>query len=242
MHQSELKGRGAERGVSRAGLAATACATGLCSACSERTKPRQCTAPARQKRSHQPRGAQWGAARCGCREVTAALSVLTHTAGPGLRAWEQARTHGWTDTRTDIGWFAWGSRAPHTALAVPGAPTEGGVTVSQRAVGTAVSQSLELCPAHSPEPGKPGIEDECNPRVTMRTSCSSLGCLPGLMSQHELRWFVVREVSKGFRFLFFYFLHCHFSWDRELRWGWGIVNSCVKTSEGAILQSNKTHL
>lgn len=38
----------------------------------------------------------------------------------------------------------------------------------------------------------------------------SLECLPELMSQHELRCFVVKEVSKGFQFLS-YFWHSYFS-------------------------------
>lgn len=36
------------------------------------------------------------------------------------------------------------------------------------------------------------------------SSSSSLGCLPGLMSQHELRYFAVKEVSKGFQFLSYF--------------------------------------
>lgn len=52
-------------------------------------------------------------------------------AGQPLSAREQAGTDG----QTDLGWFAWGSRAPHAALDVPGAPLThwgpwGGVTVS----------------------------------------------------------------------------------------------------------------
>lgn len=41
-------------------------------------------------------------------------------------------------------------------------------------------------------------------RKNLLGSSSSLGCLPGLMSQRELRCFVVKEVSKGFKFLCYF--------------------------------------
>lgn len=77
-----IKGRGAEMEVDRAGPASSTHAMGLCSSCLERTKPQQCPAPARQKRSHQSAGLS-ERQRDVVLEVTAPLSVLTHTAGPG---------------------------------------------------------------------------------------------------------------------------------------------------------------
>lgn len=83
-----------------------------------------------------------------------------------------------TDTRTDVSWFAGGSRAPHAALDVPGAPVtrpglRGGVTChGQRGpcprAGSPAPAAGPRGWAHSPDSGKPGGEDGCNQRV--RTS------------------------------------------------------------------------
>lgn len=157
---------------------------------------------------------QWEPARRGCWKWLQHCPCSPTQQGWGCRACRACPClwAGWTD---GLGCCAWGSRAPDAALDVPGARdplgTEGSCdSATSREGSRGPEWGVLPCCRHSGLDSQAWMWQTCRGgqmaprRKNLLGSSSSLGCLPGLMSQGELRCFVVKEVSKGFKFLCYF--------------------------------------